>query len=65
MGRHRPLRAPVELLTEVIRTGETPVEIGRRVGRRRGRGTDGDDPSGALEQVMARSGFEPTRATAR
>jgi predicted ArsR family transcriptional regulator len=47
------------MLTEVIRTGETPVEVGRRVGRAEAAGL-GADPSVALERVMAHSGFEPT-----
>jgi len=47
------------MLTEIIRTGESPVEIGRRVGRDEAAGL-GDDPSAALERVMAHSGFEPT-----
>lgn len=48
------------LLSEVIRTGETPVEIGRRNGRL---GVEahiaGTTPEAALEDVMARNGFEP------
>jgi predicted ArsR family transcriptional regulator len=47
------------MLTEIIRTGETPIEIGRRVGRDEAAGLGGD-PSEALERVMAHSGFEPT-----
>ena len=47
------------MLTEIIRTGETPVEIGRRVGRDEA-ADHGNDPSGALERAMAQSGFEPT-----
>ncbi len=47
------------MLTEVIRTGETPVEVGRRVGRDDAAAL-GADPSVALERVMAHSGFEPT-----
>jgi predicted ArsR family transcriptional regulator len=39
------------LLTEVIRSGETPVEVGRRVGRR---------DAAALVAATARGGFEPT-----
>jgi predicted ArsR family transcriptional regulator len=48
------------MLTEVIRTGETPIEVGRRVGRR---GTLGgpsaDDPVAGVVDQMARLGFEP------
>ena len=48
------------LLAEVIRTGDAPVEVGRRTGRREAVGHLDDDPRSALEAVMARSGFEPT-----
>jgi predicted ArsR family transcriptional regulator len=48
------------LLSEVIRSGEQPVEIGRRAGRREAIGSDVREPVDALEDVMARSGFEPT-----
>jgi predicted ArsR family transcriptional regulator len=48
-------------LTEVIRTGETPVETGRRIGRREAaEHTNDDEPLDRLVQAMARSGFEPT-----
>jgi len=48
------------LLSEIIRSGETPVEIGRRAGRREPIERSDDRGSAeALEQVMARSGFEP------
>ncbi len=47
------------MLAEIIRTGESPVDVGRRVGRHEA-ADHGDDPSAALERVMARSGFEPT-----
>src|SRR4051794_25229455 len=49
------------LLTEVIRTGESPVDIGRRVGHEEASRLGDVHPSVALEQVMARGGFEPTR----
>lgn len=48
------------LLAEVIRTGETPVEVGRRAGRdpalapTRGAGT-----TAGVVEAMARQGFEP------
>ncbi|MGA9278262.1 helix-turn-helix domain-containing protein, partial [Ilumatobacter sp.] len=51
------------LLSEVIRTGDTPVEVGRRAGAR---GFDGatamgvaSDPLAAMASEMARAGFEP------
>jgi predicted ArsR family transcriptional regulator len=46
------------LLAEVIRTGETPVEIGRRTGLAMGTPAT-SSPEAALEDVMARHGFEP------
>jgi predicted ArsR family transcriptional regulator len=48
------------LLTEVIRSGDTPVEVGRRAGRREAKQDAHADQSTALLNVMARSGFEPT-----
>ena len=48
------------LLTEVIRSRETPVEIGRRAGRRDAADHPQGDPSAALMAVTARGGFEPT-----
>lgn len=48
-------------LAEVVRTGETPVEVGRRAGRRqRLGGAAVGDPSEALAEQMARHGFEPS-----
>lgn len=48
-------------LAEVVRTGETPVEVGERVGRRRRLGgRPGDDAVAVLVDEMARDGFEPT-----
>jgi predicted ArsR family transcriptional regulator len=49
------------LLAEIIRTGETPVEVGRRTGRREAAEHPSDEgPVPALVQAMARIGFEPT-----
>ncbi|MEO6122556.1 MAG: helix-turn-helix domain-containing protein [Ilumatobacteraceae bacterium] len=49
------------LLAEVIRTGDSPVEVGRRAGRRRQLGPlFDDDPVGGLVDQMARYGFDPT-----
>ncbi|MBN2622203.1 MAG: helix-turn-helix domain-containing protein [Acidimicrobiales bacterium] len=47
-------------LTEMVRTGTTAVEVGRRVGRRRrlGTGATGDSISTLVDQ-MARHGFDP------
>jgi predicted ArsR family transcriptional regulator len=51
------------LLSEVIRTGESPVEVGRRAGRAVravADRTDGDGRADALVAEMARQGFAPT-----
>jgi predicted ArsR family transcriptional regulator len=49
------------LLTEVIRTGSTPVEVGRQAGRRRTRAdAEGREPVSVLADQMARFGFDPT-----
>lgn len=63
-GRWGPM-GPYErlavLLTEMARTGDTPVEVGRRAGLRLRRGaTPTDDPTGAFVEEMARQGFDPT-----
>jgi predicted ArsR family transcriptional regulator len=48
------------LLSEIVRSGETPVEVGRRAGRRRRLGTArAGDPVAELAAHMARDGFEP------
>lgn len=49
------------LLTEIIRTGDSAVEVGRRAGRRLRLGAAATpDPVGELASQMARQGFEPT-----
>lgn len=48
------------LLAEIIRSGDTPVDVGRRAGRQ-GR-AESDDPTAVVVSVrdaMAREGFEP------
>lgn len=49
------------LLAEIIRTGDSPVDVGRRAARGHGE-TAGDpaDPVDGLVKAMARQGFEPT-----
>jgi predicted ArsR family transcriptional regulator len=48
------------LLSEVIRTGDSPVEVGRRAGRRLGLGSGARrDPVDELVEQMARQGFDP------
>lgn len=47
------------LLAEIIRTGESAVDVGRRAGRRRRIGSsDVSDPVDGLVEQMARHGFE-------
>lgn len=60
-GALGPYERLAGLLIEVIRTGDSPVEVGRRaIGRRRlGDGRDDTDPVDALVEQMAREGFEP------
>ncbi len=49
------------LLTEIVRSGDTPVEVGRRAVERRrlGAATTDRDPIDVLMSEMARNGFEP------
>lgn len=51
------------LLTEIIRTGDAPVEVGRRQGRReaaaRGFGSDAEGALAAVRDLTARQGFDP------
>ncbi len=56
------------LLAEMLRTGDSAVEVGRRAGRRAGRrkrlGPVGDeDPVALVVDVMEREGFEPSVRT--
>jgi predicted ArsR family transcriptional regulator len=49
------------LLSEVIRTGDSPVDVGRRAGRPvRATTSNGVDPVAGLVDAMERHGFEPT-----
>ena len=49
------------MLTEIIRTGESPVDVGRRAGRRVRIAANGStDPLSGLMDAMERHGFEPT-----
>ena len=48
-------------LAEMVRTGDVPGEVGRRVGRTQGPDTEaGGDPVTSLVDEMARHGFDPT-----
>lgn len=54
------------LLAEVVRTGGTPVEVGRKAGLRlAAESTASVDDLGVLTDVMARLGFEPERRNRR
>ena len=47
-------------LAEIIRTGDSPIEVGRRLGRRlRSPKSKPCDALADVERAMARSGFEP------
>jgi predicted ArsR family transcriptional regulator len=49
------------MLSEIIRTGDSAVEVGRRAGRRRRLGSpDVVDPVADLVEQMARHGLDPT-----
>jgi len=52
-------------LSEIIRTGESPFEVGRRIGRRQRLGGTVDEPVEALVDAMARHGFEPVARRSR
>ena len=48
-------------LSEIVRTGDSPVEVGRRAGRRQRLGAEGHgDPAAIMVEEMARHGFDPT-----
>ena len=49
------------LLTEVVRSGDAPEEVGRRAGLRQrlGHRAVSDAPSAAFAEVMGRQGFDP------
>jgi len=49
------------LLAEIVRTGDTPVEVGRRAGSRQRMGeAPTNEPTNAFIEQMARMGFQPT-----
>lgn len=47
-------------LAEMVSTGDSAIEVGRRAGRRELAAADGADPVADLVEAMARQGFEPT-----
>ncbi len=51
------------LLSEIIRTGDTPVDVGRRAGSASEKAAEAaSDPADAMAERMARYGFAPDRA---
>jgi predicted ArsR family transcriptional regulator len=62
-GVEGPYERLARWLAEMVRTGDTPVEVGRRAGRsQRLGGRSDDDPVAVLVGEMARQGFDPTLA---
>lgn len=60
-GVNGPYERLSMLLSEMVRTGDTPVDVGRRAGRRqRLSATAVADPIAELSERMAREGFDPT-----
>ncbi|MGZ4691079.1 MAG: helix-turn-helix transcriptional regulator [Acidimicrobiia bacterium] len=54
------------LLAEILRTGDSPAEVGRRSVRRLQLGAaDDDDPVNVVVDAMERQGFEPALGRAR
>lgn len=52
------------LLSEIVRTGDSAIEVGRRAGRRQRLSADAeDDPVALVVDVMERQGFDPTVRT--
>jgi predicted ArsR family transcriptional regulator len=52
------------LLSEMLRTGDSAVEVGRRAGRRQRLGAAADeDPISFVVEAMEREGFDPTVRT--
>lgn len=63
-GATGPYEDLSQWLVEVIRSGDEPIEVGRRAGRRSRPPVSHpgvvDEPVSVLVQAMARQGFEPT-----
>ncbi|MDX2381464.1 MAG: MarR family transcriptional regulator [Acidimicrobiia bacterium] len=49
------------LLSEIIRTGDTPVDVGRRAGSTSENVAMASDPADAMAERLARYGFDPVR----
>ena len=50
-------------LAEIVRTGDAPIDVGRRIGRREPVGHSDDEPVDRLVAEMKRQGFEPDLAS--
>jgi predicted ArsR family transcriptional regulator len=60
-GATGPYERLAQALTEVIRAGETPEQVGRRIGRREAaQHTSDGTPLEQVVRAMARNGFDPT-----
>jgi predicted ArsR family transcriptional regulator len=60
-GATGPYERLTLMLTEIIRSGDSPVDVGRRFGARTGLAASDDaDPVAGLVDAMERHGFEPT-----
>lgn len=55
-----PYERLTQLLAEIIRTGDLPVEVGRRAGQRYRRSAPGGEALGDITETMARLGFDPS-----
>ena len=60
-GVTSPYERLAVLLTEVVRSGDTPEEVGRRAGLRQrlGHRAASNEPAAAFANVMNRQGFDP------
>lgn len=59
-GVSGPYERLAVLLTEIVRSGDSPVEVGRRAGLRQRLGDSDGDSVEEFVSFMARQGFEPT-----
>jgi predicted ArsR family transcriptional regulator len=62
LGGGRPYEGLARTLVQLLRSGESPVEAGRRIGAALERRA-GEEPVAALSRFMAGEGFDPDVAT--